>query len=457
MNEKRFSELFPEVEERENGRKREEEKQREFFAHMKRQLKPKKEWKLPKEEELVKWKQNRWKKLTAYSATAAACLLLAVLLPNLPVLLKISDQDISRSGEKETSTADFSAPEQDMGEAAGNVSAEPQKGQQENLEEETEAKESGKKEDEKKENGKQKNKRKEGDVIVDDAAPTEEAKQGKNEKTGNDGKTGKEKNPLKDANAPKGTEGKESTVESANHQGEKNGDVLEEVIMEEPACGEEEPAVDETVQSGTGAAAAEYTTEADAADTAADMPADAVAPEPDESDEIEETMKETITADDCALPEESAEEDMAAESALETALTAWWQEEYGAMDTGNAETSENGQDMEAMPAIPAQEEGITKEEAEQGLLAYPYLCYCPSSGGQLWYGPAQEFRQNADGMDLLGTAYIFQLKTTLLSEENGNQQQKVYVYGNKEDLSELLVRFQAEGVDYYYVYEAVSG
>ncbi len=443
MNEKRFSELFPEVEERENGRKREEEKQREFFAHMKRQLKPKKEWKLPKEEELVKWKQNRWKKLTAYSATAAACLLLAVLLPNLPVLLKISDQDISRSGEKETSTADFPAPEQDMGGAAGNASAESQKGQQENLEEETEAKESGKKEDEKKENGKQENKRKGEDVIVDDAVPAKEAVQEKNEKTGNDGKTGKEKNPLKDANAPKGTEGKESTVESANHQGEKNGDVLEEVIMEEPACGEEEPAVDETVQSGTGAEKAE--------DTAADMPADAAAPEPDESDAIEETMEETVmTADDCALAEGSTGEDTDTKSALETALTAWQQKEYGAMDTGNTETSGNGQDMEAV-------QGITKEEAEQGLLAYPYLCYCPSSGGQLWYGPAQEFRQNADGMDLLGTAYIFQLKTTLLSEENGNQQQKVYVYGNKEDLSELLVRFQAEGVDYYYVYEAVSG
>lgn len=444
MNEKRFSELFPEVEERENGRKREEEKQREFFAHMKRQLKPKKEWKLPKEEELVKWKQNRWKKLTAYSATAAACLLLAVLLPNLPVLLKISDQDISRSGEKETSTADFPAPEQDMGGAAGNASAESQKGQQENLEEETEAKESGKKEDEKKENGKQENKRKGEDVIVDDAVPAKEAVQEKNEKTGNDGKTGKEKNPLKDANAPKGTEGKESTVGSANHQGGKNGDVLEEVIMEEPA-------VDETVQSGTGAVAAEYTTEADAGDTAADMPADAAAPGPDESDETKETMEETVmTADDCALAEESAEEDMSAESALETALTAWWQKEYGAMGTGNTETSGNGQDMEAV-------QGITKEEAEQGLLAYPYLCYCPSSGGQLWYGPAQEFRQNADGMDLLGAAYIFQLKTTLLNEENGNHQQKVYVYGNKEDLSELLVRFQAEGVDYYYRYQAITG
>lgn len=474
MDEKRFSELFPEVE-KDQG----EEKQREFFAHMKRQLKPGKEWKLPGAAELAKRKKKQWK-LTAYSATAAACLLLAILLPNLPVLLKISDEDMFRSGKKETSMAGFSESEQDTGVVTEDTSGErqPRMPEDEPGAEKSAEKQDGNNGNEKEEHGEKKNGTGEDtgrESEPEDAASIEEAKQEKNGKIGNEEKTEKEKSadsgadngvgtvtdkgssngdgnmgsteekkPQKGSGSGKGTEGKENMAVTAEQQEEETADSSDEEIVAESACEEELPAADETVQNGTGAETAAGTE-----DTAEDMTVDAVVPD---FAEIEEAAEETVVTEEAAETETStetakddSEEMVPADLALETALTAWWQNEYGTADTGNT----NGLEMEETSV---DEQSMTKEEVQQGLLRYPYLCY----GGQLWYEPVQKFRQNADGMELLGEAYVFQLKTTLLDAENGNRRQKVYVYGDRKDLSEILVRFQAEGVDYYYVYQAVS-
>lgn len=482
MDEKRFSELFPEVE-KDQG----EEKQREFFAHMKRQLKPEKEWKLPGAAELAKRKKKRWK-LTAYSATAAACLLLAILLPNLPVLLKISEQDTSISGKKESSIAGFSEWEQDTSVVTEDTSGERQRRMPEDElgAEESAERQDGNNGNEKEENGEKKNGTGEDageEPEPEDAGAIEQAKQEKNEKTGNEEKTEKEKSaasgadngvgsvtdkgssngdgntgsteekkeekkPQKVSGSGKGTEGKQNMAVTADHQEKETADSSGEEIIAESACEEEEPAADEAVQNGTGAETA-----ADTEDTAADMPVDTVMPD---FAEIEEAAEETVVTEEAAETENStetakddAEEMVSADLALETALTAWRQTEYGAADTGNTTDLEMEEEMEETSVA---EQSMTKEEVQQKLLCYPYLCY----GGQLWYEPVQKFRQDADGMELLGEAYVFQLKTTLLDAENGNRRQKVYVYGNRKDLSELLVRFQAEGVDYYYVYQAVS-
>lgn len=488
MDEKRFSELFPEVEKDRGEDPEEEKKQREFFAHMKRQLKPGKEWKLPGAAELAKRKKKRWK-LTAYSATAAACLLLAILLPNLPVLLKISDEDMFRSGKKETSMAGFSESEQDTGVVTEDTSGERQSRMPED---EPGAEESAEKQDgnnEKEENGEKKNGTGEDtgkELEPEDAASIEEAKQEKNGKMENEEKTEKEKSadsgadngvgsvtdksssngdgntgsteekkeekkPQKGSGSGKGTEGKQNMAVTAEQQEEETADSSDEEIVAESACEEELPAA--AVQNGTGAETAAGTE-----DAAADMPVDTVMPD---FAEIEEAAEETVVTEEAAETETStetakddSEEMVSADLALETALTAWRQKEYGTADTGNT----NGLEMEEeMEETSVDEQSMTKEEVQQGLLHYPYLCYTTSSGGQLWYEPVQKFRQKDDGMEFLGAAFVFSLKTTLLDAENGNERQKVYVYGNKEDLSELLVRFQAEGVDYYYIYQAVSG
>lgn len=481
MDEKRFSELFPKVE-KDQG----EEKQREFFAHMKRQLKPEKEWKLPGAAELAKRKKKQWK-LTAYSATAAACLLLAILLPNLPVLLKISDEDMFRSGKKETSMAGFSESEQDTGVVTEDTSGErqPRMPEDEPGAEESAEKQDGNNGNEKEEHGEKKNGTGEDagrESETEDAASIEEAKQEKNGEIGNEEKTEKEKSadssadngiasvtdkgsfngdgntgsteekkPQKGSDSGKETEGKQNMAVTAEQQEEETADSSDEEIVAESVCEEELPAA--AVQNGTGAETAAGTE-----DTAANMPVDTVMPD---FAEIEEAAEETVVTEEAAETETStetakddSEEMVPADLALETALTAWRQNEYGAADTGNT----NGLEMEEeMEETSVDEQSMTKEEVQQGLLHYPYLCYTTSSGGQLWYEPVQKFRQKDDGMEFLGAAFVFSLKTTLLDAENGNERQKVYVYGNKEDLSELLVRFQAEGVDYYYIYQAVSG
>ena len=75
-------------------KKEEEVKRKEFFDHMKMQLRPERSWELSEA-----WKQKIWKKkkgkrkLLMYSATAAACLILVIVLPNLSELLKMSEQE----------------------------------------------------------------------------------------------------------------------------------------------------------------------------------------------------------------------------------------------------------------------------------------------------------------------------------------------------------------------------
>jgi uncharacterized membrane protein YdfJ with MMPL/SSD domain len=85
VDEKRFLELFPEPEEN----KKEESKA--FFRHIKQQIKPEQCWQPKQKKAVLSIKKYRKRKMTViYGATAAACLVLAVVLPNLPKFLEMS-------------------------------------------------------------------------------------------------------------------------------------------------------------------------------------------------------------------------------------------------------------------------------------------------------------------------------------------------------------------------------
>lgn len=94
MDEKRFLELFPEVQQEKDKRSTEEkEKQQAFFAHMKQQIKPQRVWQAAQAEDKKAY-QRRQPVWMAY-VTAAVCLLVVLLLPNISSFWGVSDEKLS--------------------------------------------------------------------------------------------------------------------------------------------------------------------------------------------------------------------------------------------------------------------------------------------------------------------------------------------------------------------------
>lgn len=170
-----------------------------------------------------------------------------------------------------------------------------------------------------------------------------------------------------------------------------------------------------------------------------------------------------VTGAVSVLPEDAGN---LTESDFKEALTGWWEEENGKPDSEskpenvatdeNADYGSHGQDHTVEESIKPdmldeKNETITKENVKQELTAYPYLCYYHENGKESWYQAGKEIQQKVEGKELLGTALIFKKKSPILDQQN--KQQNVYIYGDKNDLSAVFVRFRAEGEDWYYEYK----
>lgn len=437
MDEKHFRELFPEIGEKDD--KEEEKRRKEFFTHMKMQLQPKTPWKLPEAAEItLREKKRKRRKMTVYSATAAACLILAIILPNLPGLLKLSEQKSDIRDGQESRDIDDSTELvcQNTGEMEEDV--EDDNKPIENNEEIREIPE-------------------EPDIDKENGIEQKENSDGTGTKGVSEGKNGAE---------PGNEQGGQSSGEKTDVHTDLNNHSSKEPVSDDKE--KEDPDDNDPSENDTGQNAYHD-----------DNVKDADKEETDEAETENETVDHTVpadeavsaevtadeTAEDTSITAESAEEVQDctvsttpsgvapsdhASSVLEYALQEWWQEEC--MPVSDYSKADMASDTGSTQAAVSVENKITKEEVEKELEAYPYLYYLTEENSYGYYHATGKIQSSAEGMEYLAMAVICKEKT----EDSGlgnNDQLNVYIYGYPHEFSKILVRFRAGGMDWYYVYE----
>lgn len=498
VDNKRFMELFPELKENteykekqmisknmekeenekiEQERKKEEEgKRKEFFDHIKMQLRPERSWELSEA-----WKQKIWKKkkgkrkLLMYSATAAACLILVIVLPNLSELLKMSEQEeiskhenvaliLEDDSDKNKEEAVFDDENKEK-EVLDEEKDEDNMDQKEIVQKET-------KQDPVDNNLKDEIKEKEKEKTVDNQGikdnfsghstaggkkGIEETVQatGKQEKKSKDEKQsdGKMESKKKDKKDVQKNNTKSKDIEKDNHDSKQEiqTGVTEHDNIDSNSIDDrnvnttfpEDVIRDEIDDENTEITAETATGVNDTAinNIGTDDTDDAIEKATDAAAEIAIDTENDFASQNNVTPE-SVEASIESEDEItdvdfQNALHDFKEEEQ---ETDIEDQNDNGESKK-----------ITKEEIEKKLKTYPYLYYNQEQK-EGWYYAEEKLQSSAEGKKLLGTALIFKEKSFII-EEHGNAQQSVFIYGDEKDLSIVFIRFWAEGKDWYYEYK----
>ncbi len=503
VDNKRFMELFPELKENtryeekqviwKNGekeknkkiereqKKEEEVKRKEFFDHMKMQLRPERSWELSEA-----WKQKIWKKkkgkrkLLMYSATAAACLILVIVLPNLSELLKMSEQEEMSKHENVAFVLEDHSDENKEENVLDNGNKEKEVLDEEKDKDNMDQKEIVQKEtkqDPVDNNLKDKIKEKEKEKTVDnqgtedifsDHSTTggkkgiEETVQetGKQKKKSKDKKQsdGKMESKKKDQKDIQKDNTKSKDIEKGNHDSEQDqkseiqtggtehdnvdstsiddrdvNTTFPENIIRDEINDENTEVTAETTTGGNDTAINNIAID-DTSDDAIEKATDAVA-EIAIDTENDFVLQDNVTPESVQAPIES--EDEITDVDFQNALHDFKEEEQEADIEDQNDSGESKK--------------ITKEAMEKKLKTYPYLYYNQEQK-ESWYYAEEKLQSSVDGKKLLGMALIFKEKS-LVIEEHGNAQQSVFIYGDEKDLSIVFIRFWAEGKDWYYEYK----
>lgn len=480
VNEERFLELFPEIDKdgiwkkeesrEEKSQKKMEDKQKnrkqreEFFEHIKAQMKPDKQWELLGNAELLKYKiklkkyQNFGitKKIMVYTATAAACLILVIVLPNLSNFLKMSDQQDQDVLKKETDyskqeTADEPVNitesmdvsnqniEKDSEETANNLEKNNDKIQPDDEEIKQEQDLSGfyskkKKEKEEKDTNEITPQKQ---TLEQETKQIKDRKQEKKEKITDESNLKNLDNEYQDNNEFDNTTQTDSLISESIADSPLPESVVEDTDSSLPeSCVKEEqdsslpesiaenidiPTMGSLEESSQSVAEITSATAENNKNIENEISANTGIIE---SDIISEFFPDNIEA------EESSEVPMDTSAAIISSAF-----EYALIKGEGREISLEG------------EKEFSRLEMEQKLKANSYLYY-KENDKEVWYQPIQETIETVNEKELLGTAFIFKEKTAI---ENAGIE--VSIYGNREDLSLLFVRFFAEGVYWYYGYQ----
>jgi len=89
LDKRRFEELFPEPQKKEKGAARDSDPA--FFIHMKQTMHPAAPWQFPKSDSAIPHHNPIWKRRFVFSSTAAACLIVALMLPHISSFLQMSE------------------------------------------------------------------------------------------------------------------------------------------------------------------------------------------------------------------------------------------------------------------------------------------------------------------------------------------------------------------------------